>query len=44
MVRENRLAALPGLWGPVPLQGRVVTGDAQLTRRELCEENVAKGG
>jgi hypothetical protein len=43
-LEENELAALPELWEQVPLRGRVVTGDAGFTQRELCETIVEKGG
>lgn len=43
-VDEHELAALPELWEQVPLKGRVVTGDAGFTQRELCETIVQKGG
>lgn len=42
--QENELAALPELWEQVPLKGRVVTGDAGFTQRELCQTIVEKGG
>ena len=41
---ENELAALRGLFDLVSLQGRVVTGDAQFTQRNVCEQLVEKGG
>ena len=41
---ENELAALTGLFDLVSLQGRVVTGDAQFTQRDVCEQIVKKGG
>lgn len=41
---ENELGALPGLLEGVALEGRVVTGDAQFTQREICRQIVEKGG
>lgn len=41
---QNELATLAGLWDQVSLKGRVVTGDAQFTQREVCQDIVQKGG
>lgn len=40
----NELTALPDLLDQLPLEGQVVTGDAQFTQREVCQQIVAKGG
>ncbi len=42
--KGNELGALDGLLTQLELRGRVVTGDAQFTQREFCQEIVDKGG
>jgi hypothetical protein len=42
--KHNELNALPGLLEQLGLHGRVITGDAQFTQREVCREIVRKGG
>lgn len=42
--RGNELTALPALMDQLPLRGQVVTGDAQFTQREFCQQIVVKGG
>jgi len=42
--KGHELAAAQQVLAQVPLQGRLVTGDALLTQRELCEQVVAAGG
>lgn len=42
--KGNELGALDGLLSQLELRGRVVTGDAQFTQREFCQEIVDKGG
>ena len=42
--QENELGALSGLLEQLGLHGRVVTGDAQFTQREVCQGIVRKGG
>jgi DDE_Tnp_1-associated/Transposase DDE domain len=42
--RGQELAAAKAVLGAVPLAGRVVTGDALLTQRAVCEQIVAAGG
>ncbi len=42
--KENELAALANLLEQLDLKGRVMTGDAQFTQREVCRKVVAKGG
>lgn len=42
--KGQELAAAKEVLGQVPLQGRVVIGDALLTQREVCELIVAGGG
>ncbi len=42
--KKNELDAVAGLLGQLDLQGRVVTGDAQFTQREVCQRVVAQGG
>lgn len=42
--KGQELAAAKAALGQVPLQGRVVLGDALLTQREVCEQIVAGGG
>lgn len=39
----NELRALPELLAQLPMEGRVVTGDAQFTQREASREIVAQG-
>lgn len=40
----NELGGVPGLLAQLPLAGRVVTGDAQFTQRDISQEIVAQGG
>ena len=40
----HEVAAAQGVLAQVPLAGRVVTGDARLTQREVCAQVVAAGG
>ncbi len=42
--KGQELAATARLLAVVPLAGRVVTGDALLTQRDLCVQIVARGG
>jgi len=42
--KENELAALAGLLDQLDLRGRVLTGDALFTQREVCREINRKGG
>lgn len=42
--KEGDLTALRALLERLPLAGRVLTGDAQFTRRTVCERIVGKGG
>ena len=42
--KGHELAATAALLATLPLQGRLVTGDALLTQRALCEQIVAAGG
>jgi hypothetical protein len=42
--KGHELAAAGALLGTVPLKGRVVTGDALLTQRDICLQIVAGGG
>ncbi len=42
--KRNELDAVAGLLGQLDLEGRVVTGDAQFTQREVCQRVVAQGG
>ena len=42
--KRNELDAVAGLLGQLDLQGRVITGDAQFTQREVCQRVVAQGG
>lgn len=42
--KENELGALAGLLDQLDLRGRVLTGDAQFTQREVCRQVVLKGG
>ena len=42
--KEGELTALRALLERLPLAGRVVTGDAQFTQRDVCEGIVEKGG
>ena len=42
--KKNELDAVAGLLGQLDLEGRVVTGDAQFTQREVCQRVVAQGG
>lgn len=42
--KKNELEAVHQLLARLDLQGRVVTGDAQFTQREVCRSIVAKGG
>jgi DDE_Tnp_1-associated/Transposase DDE domain len=42
--KGHELAAAEGLLGEAPLAGRVVTGDALLTQRTVCETVVAREG
>jgi len=42
--KGHELAAAKTLLGTVPLRGRVITGDALLTQRDLCVQIVAGGG
>jgi hypothetical protein len=42
--KGNELGVIPGLLSQLDLQGRVVTGDAQFTQREVCHRIVEKGG
>ena len=42
--KGQELAAARAVLGQVPLEGRVVVGDALLTQREVCQQIVAGGG
>jgi len=42
--KQNELGALAGLLDQLDLRGRVVTGDALFTQREVCRKIVRKGG
>lgn len=42
--KANELEAAPRLIEQLPLKGRVITGDAQFTQRDLSRQVVAKGG
>ena len=42
--KQNELGALAGLLDQLDLSGRVVTGDALFTQREVCREINKKGG
>ena len=42
--KKNELEAVYQLLARLDLKGRVVTGDAQFTQREVCQRTVAKGG
>ena len=42
--KGGELAAVKGVLAQVPLWDRVVTGDALLTQREVCQQVVADGG
>ena len=42
--KRNELEAVHQLLARLDLQGRVITGDAQFTQREVCRSIVAKGG
>jgi len=42
--KQNELGALAGLLSQLDLSGRVVTGDALFTQREVCREINRKGG
>ena len=42
--KQNELGALAGLLNQLDLRGRVVTGDALFTQREVCREINRKGG
>jgi Transposase DDE domain/DDE_Tnp_1-associated len=42
--KGQELAAAQAVLAQVPLAGRVVTGDALLTQREVCQQIVAAGG
>jgi hypothetical protein len=42
--KGHELAAVKAVLGQVPLTGRLVTGDALLTQRAVCEQIVAAGG
>jgi hypothetical protein len=42
--KGQELAAAKQVLAQLPLAGRVVTGDALLTQREICEQIVAAGG
>jgi hypothetical protein len=42
--RGQELAAVKTLLATLPVAGRVVTGDALLTQRAICEQVVTKGG
>ena len=42
--KKNELDAVAGLLGQLDLPGRVVTGDAQFTQREVCQRVVDQGG
>lgn len=42
--KQNELGALSGLLDQLDLRGRVLTGDAQFTQREISRHVVGKGG
>ena len=42
--KKNELEAVYQLLARLDLKGRVVTGDAQFTQRQVCQRTVAKGG
>jgi hypothetical protein len=42
--KGHELSAAHQVLGQVPLAGRVVTGDALLTQRDLCRQIVTQGG
>lgn len=42
--KGRELAAVAVLLGRLPLNGRVITGDALLTQREVCQTILAEGG
>ena len=42
--KKNELDAVAGLLGQLDLPGLVVTGDAQVTQRVVCQRVVAQGG
>ena len=42
--KGRELVAVKAVLGQVPLEGRVVAGDALLTQREVCDRIVAGGG
>ena len=42
--KENELGGLAGLMDQVDLRGRVITGDALFTQRQVCRQVVGKGG
>ena len=42
--KQNELGALSGLLNQLDLRGRVVTGDALFTQREVCRQINRKGG
>jgi hypothetical protein len=42
--KGRELAAAERILSDLPLDGRLVTGDALLTQRELCERVVGRGG
>lgn len=42
--KQNELGALSGLLNQLDLRGRVLTGDAQFTQREVSRHVVGKGG
>ena len=42
--KENEIVAAPRLLKTVDLQGKIVTGDAMFTQRELSEQIVSEGG
>ncbi len=42
--KGNELGALKALLERVPVEGTVLTGDAQFAQREVCQEIVGKGG
>lgn len=42
--KQNELGAIAGLLNQLDLRGRVVTGDALFTQREVCREINRKGG
>jgi diphthamide synthase (EF-2-diphthine--ammonia ligase) len=42
--KENELGAVTALLEQLDIQGQVVTGDAQFTQRQVCEDIVEKRG